>query len=91
MDAEVMAVISRLPGCAGQAAYAVPAYTQGQIGRCTITVKKNRSHNIQIFGYDTYGLNHDPVWKIQSFLLSEICTAILWQDYNGNSNSRKFY
>ena len=32
-----------------------------------------------------------PVWKTQSFLLSEICTIILWQDYCEKGNSRKFY
>ena len=36
------------------------------------------------------GPNHGPVWKIQSFLLNEICTAILWQDYYGKGNSRFF-
>ena len=41
--------------------------------------------------HDTNGLNHGPVWKIQSFLLSEISTVILWQDYCGKGNSRKFY
>ena len=40
---------------------------------------------------NTNGLNHGAVWKIQSFLLSEICTVILQQDYYGEGNSRKFY
>ena len=36
--------------------------------------------NVQTFGFvyrSTNGLNHGPVWKTQSFLLSEICTVIL--------------
>ena len=33
--AKVMDIISRLPGCAGQAADAVPAYTQVPNGRCS--------------------------------------------------------
>ena len=33
--ARVMDIISRLPGCAGQAADAVSAYTQVKNGRCT--------------------------------------------------------
>ena len=33
--------------------------------------------------------NHGPVWKTQLFLLSEICTVILWQDYYGKGNLRK--
>ena len=38
-----------------------------------------------MFGYvyqNTNGPNHVSVWKIQSFLLNEICTVILWQDYS---------
>ena len=49
--------------------------------------------NVQTFGFvyhDINGLNHDPVWKIQSFLMDEICTVILWQDYDGKGISRKF-
>ena len=55
---------------------------------------KFRSQNVQTFGYvyqNTNGLNHGPVWKIQSFLWSEICTVILRQDYCGKGNSRTFY
>ena len=40
----------------------------------------NRS--VQTFGsvyHDTNGQNHGPVWKSQWFLLSGICTVILWQ------------
>ena len=52
----------------------------------------NRS--VQTFGFvyhDTNGQNHGPVWKIQSFFLSGICTVIFWQDYCGKGNLRKFY
>ena len=55
---------------------------------------KFQSQNVQIFGFvnhDTNGQNHGPAWKTQSFFLSEICTVILWQDYYGKGNSRKFY
>ena len=41
----------------------------------------NRS--VQTFGFvyhDTNGQNHGPVWKTQSFLLSEIFMVIFWQD-----------
>ena len=50
--------------------------------------------NVQTFGFvyhDTNGQNHCPVWKTQSFLLSEICTVILWQDCYGKRNLRKSY
>ena len=42
--------------------------------------KNFRSQNVQIFGnvyQNTYGKNHGPVGKTQSFLLSEICMVIL--------------
>ena len=41
--------------------------------------------------HDTNGQNHGPVWKTQSFLLSEISTVILQQDYYGKGNSRKSF
>ena len=51
----------------------------------------NRS--VQTFGFvyhDTNGRNHGPVWKRQSFLLSEICMVILWQDYYEKGHLREF-
>ena len=50
------------------------------------------NRNVQTFGFvyhDTNGLNHAPVWKTQSFLLSEICMVIIWQDCYGKGNWRK--
>ena len=89
-----MDVLSRLPGCAGQAADTVSAYTQIKMEDAPTLFKKIQSQNVQMFGYvnqNTNGQNHGPAWKSQSFLLSEICTVILWQDYYGKSISRKFY
>ena len=84
--AKVMDIISRLPGGAGQAADAVSAYTQ---------VKMEDAPNLlRIFGFvyhDTNGLNHGPVWKTQSYLLSEICTVIFRQDCYGKGILRKSY
>ena len=80
--AKVMDIISRLPGCAGQAADAVSAYTQEK-WRMHPNCSKFPNRNVQTFGFvyhDTNGQNHGPVWKIESFLLSEICMVILWQD-----------
>ena len=80
--AKIMKIISRLPGCDGQAADAVSAYTQVKNGRCSQIIEKNQNRSLQIFGFvhhDTNGLNHGPVWKTQSFLLTEICMVILWQ------------
>ena len=61
-------------------------------GGCSQIIENSQIGMVQTFGYvshDTNGLNHGPVWKTQSFLLSEICMATLWQDYYGNGNSRK--
>ena len=79
--AKIMDIISRLPDCDGQAAHAVSAYTPEKLMMLTNYCKfPNRS--VQTFGFvyhDTNGLNHGPVWKIQSFFLKGICTVILWQ------------
>ena len=62
-------------------------------GRMTWKVMQFQSQNARTFGYvyqSTNGQTHRPVRKTQSFLLSEICTVTLWQDYCGKGNSRKF-
>ena len=100
--AKVMDIISRLPGCDGQAADAVSAYTQVKMedAHKLLKIPKSECPDIWIrpprhkFGFvhhDTNGLNHGQVWKIQSFLLSEICTVILWQDYDVKGNLRKSF
>ena len=84
--AKAMDIISRLSGCAGQAADAESAYTQVKMEDAP-SLLKIPNQNVQIFGHidrNTDGQNHGPVWKTQLFLLSEICTAIL-------GNSRKFH
>ena len=78
--AKIMDIISRLPGCDGQAADAVSAYTQVKNGRRSQFFLKFPYRSVQTFGFvyhDTNGLNHGPVWKTQSFPLSGICTVIL--------------
>ena len=60
--AKVMDIISRLPGCSGQAADAVSACTQVKMEDAP-TLLKNQSQNVQIFGFvyrSTSGLNHGP-------------------------------
>ena len=92
--AEIMDIISRLPGCDGRAADAVSAYTQ---------VKMEDAH--KLFQNFKIGMSRHldsstttqmskimvPVWKTQSFFLKGICTVILWQDYCGKGNLRKSY
>ena len=74
--AKIMDIISRLPGCDGQAADAVSAYTQvkKEDPHKLLKVPKSECPDIWI---DTNGLNRGPVWKTQLFLLSGICTVIL--------------
>ena len=86
--AKVMDIISRLPGCAGQAADAVSASTQVKMEDAPklLKIPKPECPDIWFVYHDTNGLNHGPVWNIQSFLLSEICTVIHWQDFYGKGN-----
>ena len=91
--AKVMDSISRLPGCAGQAADAVSAYTQVKMEDAQ-NYSKFPNRNVQTFGsvyHDTNGLNHGPVSNTQLFLLSGTCTVILWEDFYGTVNLRKSY
>ena len=74
--AKVMDIISRLPGCDGQAADAV---------------SKFRNRKVQTFGFVCHDTNLGPVWKTQSFLLNDICMVILWQDYYGKGKLRRSY
>ena len=55
-----------------------------------ISKVRNVSRHLDSSIHDTNGLNHGPVWKTQSFLLKGICTVILWQDYCGKGNLKKF-
>ena len=90
--AKVMDIISRLPDCDGQAADAVSACIQVKMEGAHKLLKIPKYRSVQTFGFvyrDTNGPNHGPVWKTQLFLLSGICTVILWQDYCGNDNLRK--
>ena len=53
-----------------------------------------QNRNVQTFGFvyhNTNNQNHGPIWKTQSFLLSGICTVILWQDFCGKGNLRTSY
>ena len=92
--AKIMDIISRLPGCGGQAADAVSAYTQVKMEDAHKLLKKIQNRSVQTFGFvyhDTNGPSHGPAWKTQSFLLKGICMVILWQDCDGKGNLRKSY
>ena len=81
--AEIMGIISRLPGCDGEAADAVSAYPRLK-WKMHPNYRKFPNRSVQTCGFvyhDTNGRSHGPVWKTQLFLLKGICTVILWQDY----------
>ena len=64
------------------------------IRRDAPTLMKFQSQNARYLDTSTKspnGQNHGPVCKIQSFLSKGICAVILWQDYCGKGNLRKFY
>ena len=89
-----MDIISRLPGCDGQAVDAVSAYTQVKMEDALKLLKKSKigvSRHLDSSTTTQMAENHGPVWKIQSFLLNEIYMVILWQDYYGKGNLRKSY
>ena len=85
---KIMDIISRLPGCDGQAAGAVSAYTQVKMEDAHKFLKIPKSECPDNFGFvyhDSNGPNHGPVWKTQLFLLSGICMVILWQTIMGKT------
>ena len=73
--AKVMEIMSKLPGCAVQAQDAVSAYTQ--VKRHCKNSEVRMSRYLDPSTKTQNGQNHGPVWKIQWFLLSEICRVIL--------------
>ena len=84
--AKVIDIISRLPSCDGQAADAVSAYTHVKLEDAPKLLKNSQ---IGMSRYLDSSATTGPVWKTQSFLLSEICTVILWQHCYGKGNLRK--
>ena len=91
--AKVMDVIARLSGCAGQAADGISAYTQSKMedAPTLLRIPKSECPDFWIRLPPHKWPNRGPAWKIQSFLLSEICTVILYQDDYGKGNSRKLF
>ena len=92
--AKIMGIIFRLSSYDGHAADAVSTYTQVKEEDAHKLLKKKQNRSVQTFGFvyhDTNDQNHGSVWKTQSFLLSEICMVILWQDCYGKGNLRKSY
>ena len=90
--AKVIDIISRLPGCSGQAADAMSAYTQVKMEDVPTSLKfpKSECPDIWIRLPKHKWPKSCPVWKIQSFLSNEICTVTFWQDCYGKGILRKF-
>ena len=84
--AKVMDFMSRLPGCAGQAADAVSAYTQVKM-EDALYYSKFQFRNVQTLGFvyhDTNGLNHwssmeDPVVLLERNLHGHLLAGLLWE------------
>ena len=92
--AKIMDIISRLPGCAGQAADAESASTQVKMENAPTLLKIPKSECPDIWirlPRHKWPKLYCPVLKIQSFLLNKIYTVILWQDCYGKGNLRKSY
>ena len=91
--AKIMDIISRLPGCDGQAADAVSAYTQVKIEDAHKLLKIPKSECPDIWirlprhkWPKSWSSMEDPV-----VLLKGICMVILWQDHYGKGHLRRSY
>ena len=64
--AKIMDIISRLPGCDGQAADAGIGLHPSKNGRCSQIIENSQigvSRHLGFVYHDTNGQNHGPVWK----------------------------
>ena len=91
---KVMDIMSKLPGCAGQAADAVSGYTQVKMEDASKLLKNLKSDRPDIWirlprhkWPKSWSSMEDPV----VLLLNAICMVILWQDCYGRGNLRKSY
>ena len=80
MSAEVMDMKSRLPGCAGQAADVLSAYTQVKMkdAPSLFKIQKSECPDIWVRLPEHEGPNHGPSMEDPVVPLSEICTIILF-------------
>ena len=82
--AQIMDIISRLPGCNGQAADAVSAQTQVKMEDAPKITENSRigmSRHLDS-STTTNGQNHGPAWKIQSFernLYGHPLAGLFWE------------
>ena len=91
--AKILDIISSLPGCDGQAADAVSAYTQVKMEDAHKLLKIHKSECPEIWirpPRHKWPKSWSSI-KTQSFLLSGICMVIFSQNYYGKGNLRKSY
>ena len=90
--ANIMDVTVRLPGCDGQAANAVSAYTQVKLEDAPklLKIPKLECPDVWIPFHDTNGESRGQI-KIPWYFLNESCTVIPWLDCHGKDNSSKLY
>ena len=91
--AQVMDIISRLPGCAGQAADAVCAYTQVKMEDAPKLLKIQKSECPDIWirlprhkSPESWSSMEDPVVPLERNLYGHHLAGLLWE-----RNWRKFY
>ena len=90
--AKVMDIISRLAGCARQAADAVSAYTQVKNGICSKIIENSQigmSRHLDSSTTTQMAQIMVQYGRPSRFLLSETCMVIFWQDCYGKGNLRK--
>ena len=87
---KVMDIISRLSDDAGQAADAISAHINVKMEDASKLLKIPKSECPDIWIRPPRH-KWPTSWTSKFFLLSGICTVILWQDYSGKDNLRKSY
>ena len=78
--AKIMDFISRLPGAQDKQQMQYPLIPKSK-WKMHHLYEGFQNRSVQTFAFvyhDTNGQNRGPVWKIQLFLLNEICTVIFW-------------
>ena len=90
---KIMDIISRLPGCDGQAADAVSFHTQVKNGRCSqiiedskIGVSRHLDSSTTTQWRKSWSSMEDPIVPLERNLYGHP-----WQDYYGKGNLRKSY
>ena len=93
-EAKIMDIISRLPGCAGQAADAVSSFSHVKNGRCSKIIEISQigiSRHLDSSTTTQMAKIIVQYGRHSRSFLGEICRVIFWQDYCGKGNLKKSY